>query len=109
MVPTECLQYNLKGDKSRAKRKAPRKKLLELVEVAQIVQYDVNEGVLMDATRAKRKAPRKKLLELAESESHKNCGHRHKIGAFMGQAREVCTLPFLTEASTICYGVLTGI
>ncbi|TKY71312.1 Separase protein [Spatholobus suberectus] len=59
--------------------------------------------------RAKRKAPRKKLLELAESESPKNCGHRRKIGAFMGQAREVCTLPFLTGASPVCYGVPTGI
>ncbi|RDX78338.1 Separase, partial [Mucuna pruriens] len=49
--------------------------------------------------RAKRKAPRKKLL--AESESPKNCDHRRKIGAFMGQAREVCTLPFLTGASPL--------
>ncbi|CAJ1963609.1 unnamed protein product [Sphenostylis stenocarpa] len=59
--------------------------------------------------RAKRKAPRKKIPELTESESPKNCGHRRKIGAFMGQAREVCTLPFLTGASPVCYGVPTGI
>ncbi|XP_014518647.1 separase isoform X1 [Vigna radiata var. radiata] len=58
--------------------------------------------------RAKRKAPQKKL-QLAENELPKNCCHRRKIGAFMGQAREVCTLPFLTGASPVCYGVPTGI
>ncbi|KAK7302457.1 hypothetical protein RJT34_13347 [Clitoria ternatea] len=59
--------------------------------------------------RAKRKAPKKKVLELAESDSPTICDHRRKIGAFMGQAREVCTLPFLTGASPVCYGVPTGI
>ncbi|XP_061337166.1 separase [Gastrolobium bilobum] len=60
--------------------------------------------------RAKSKVPRKKSRELAESDLPKNnCGHRRKIGAFMGQAREVCTLPFLTGASPVCYGVPTGI
>ena len=60
--------------------------------------------------KAKRKGPRKKVRELAESDSPNiNCDHRPKIGAFMGQAREVCTLPFLTGASPVCYGVPTGI
>ncbi|KAL1336318.1 hypothetical protein HN51_030706 [Arachis hypogaea] len=60
--------------------------------------------------KAKRKGARKKVQESAETDSPRiNCGHRPKIGAFMGQAREVCTLPFLTGASPICYGVPTGI
>ncbi|KHN33472.1 Separin [Glycine soja] len=84
-MPTECLQCNL------------------LSEEFEAMNLKGCKG------RAKRKAPRKKLLELAESESPKNCGHRRKIGAFMGQAREVCTLPFLTGASPVCYGVPTGI
>lgn len=60
--------------------------------------------------RGKRKVSKQKLQELPESDSPKNnCGHRPKIGAFMGQARDVCTLPFLTGASPVCYGVPTGI
>ncbi|XP_020220359.1 separase isoform X1 [Cajanus cajan] len=86
-MPTECLQCNL------------------LSEEFEALKLKGCKG------RPKRKAPRKKLLELTadESESPKNCGHRRKIGAFMGQAREVCTLPFLTGASPVCYGVPTGI
>ncbi|KAK7412084.1 hypothetical protein VNO78_03531 [Psophocarpus tetragonolobus] len=85
MVPTECSQCNL------------------LSEEFEALNLKGGKG------RVKRKVPRKKLLELAESESLKICGHRRKIGAFMSQAREVCTLPFLTGASPVCYGVPTGI
>ncbi|KAI5448524.1 hypothetical protein KIW84_015801 [Lathyrus oleraceus] len=60
--------------------------------------------------RGKKKVPKKKSRELLQSDSPKNnCSHRPKIGAFMGQARNVCKLPFLTGASPICYGVPTGI
>ncbi|XP_012569077.1 separase isoform X2 [Cicer arietinum] len=60
--------------------------------------------------RTKRKVPKKKSRELLESDSPANhCSHRPKIGAFMGQARQGCVLPFLTGASPICYGVPTGI
>lgn len=60
--------------------------------------------------RGKRKVPKKKSLELPENDSlSTKCNHRRKIGAFMGQARNVCKLPFLIGASPVCYGVPTGI
>ncbi|KAK6135420.1 hypothetical protein DH2020_030839 [Rehmannia glutinosa] len=37
------------------------------------------------------------------------CSHRPRIGSFMGQARDACTLGFLIGASPVCYGVPTGI
>lgn len=37
------------------------------------------------------------------------CNHRPRIGSFMGQARDACTLGFLIGASPVCYGVPTGI
>ncbi|KAJ1434987.1 SEPARIN core domain [Sesbania bispinosa] len=75
-LPTECLECNL------------------LSEEFEAMNLKGGKG------RAKRKVSRKKLRELPESDSPmNNCGHRRKIGAFMGQAREVCTLPFLTGAS----------
>ncbi|KAJ4962506.1 hypothetical protein NE237_022445 [Protea cynaroides] len=53
---------------------------------------------------------RKKLEEVSCSETCKNCsGPRPKIGSFMSQAREACTLPFLIGASPVCYGVPTVI
>ncbi|KAK7246827.1 hypothetical protein RIF29_41697 [Crotalaria pallida] len=87
-LPTECLQCKL---------------LSEEFEAMNL--KGGNKG------KAKRKVPRKKLQELVESDSHNNsnCCHRPKIGAFMGQARSVCTLPFLTGAAPVCYGVPTGI
>ncbi|KAI3445664.1 hypothetical protein Pfo_002329 [Paulownia fortunei] len=38
-----------------------------------------------------------------------NCNHRPRIGSFMGQARDACTLGYLIGASPVCYGVPTGI
>lgn len=35
--------------------------------------------------------------------------HRPKIGSFICQAREACTLPFLIGAAPISYGIPTGI
>ena len=59
---------------------------------------------------AKKKVSRKKLAEASEQDlSTDCCDHRPKIGSFMGQAREACTLPFLIGASPVCYGVPTGI
>ncbi|OIV91544.1 hypothetical protein TanjilG_08956 [Lupinus angustifolius] len=83
-IPTECLECKL------------------LSEEFEALNLKGGKG------RAKRKVPKKKLQELAETDSH-NCCHRRKVGAFMGKARSVCTLPFLTGASPVCYGVPTGI
>jgi separase len=58
----------------------------------------------------KRKAQRKKSPETCETSSFKDfCDHRPKIGSFMSQAREACTLPFLIGGSPVCYGIPTGI
>ncbi|KAI9176721.1 hypothetical protein LWI28_006369 [Acer negundo] len=58
----------------------------------------------------KKKVSRKKLTETLDIGLCKNgCDHRPKLGSFMGQAREACTLPFLVGASPVCYGVPTGI
>ncbi|XP_059463278.1 separase isoform X5 [Corylus avellana] len=58
----------------------------------------------------KRKARRKKSPETCETSSFKDfCDHRPKIGSFMSQAREACTLPFLIGGSPVCYGIPTGI
>ncbi|KAG8650212.1 hypothetical protein MANES_07G013200v8 [Manihot esculenta] len=58
----------------------------------------------------KRKVQKKKEIETCDSDSLKNCcNHRPRIGSFMSQAREACTLPFLIGASPVCYGVPTGI
>nr|XP_043623197.1 separase [Erigeron canadensis] len=37
------------------------------------------------------------------------CKHRPKMGAFMGESRKACTLPYLIGAAPVCYGVPTGI
>ena len=58
----------------------------------------------------RRKTRRKKSLEAHETSSFKGfCDHGPKIGSFMSQAREACTLPFLIGASPVCYGIPTGI
>ncbi|KAK2664690.1 hypothetical protein Ddye_003264 [Dipteronia dyeriana] len=57
-----------------------------------------------------KKVSRKKLTETLDTGLCRNgCDHRPKLGSFMGQAREACTLPFLIGASPVCYGVPTGI
>ncbi|XP_010245919.1 PREDICTED: separase isoform X3 [Nelumbo nucifera] len=57
-----------------------------------------------------KKGRRKKLQEAPSSDTCKDCsGQRPKIGSFMSQAREACTLPFLIGASPVCYGVPTAI
>ncbi|XP_057465962.1 LOW QUALITY PROTEIN: separase-like [Actinidia eriantha] len=59
---------------------------------------------------AKKKTSRKKFPEDVDIGTPTECcNHRPKIGSFMGQAREACTLPFLIGASPVCYGVPTGI
>ncbi|CAL8997984.1 unnamed protein product [Prunus brigantina] len=61
---------------------------------------------------AKKKVSKKKLPEACESSNPPiriSCDHKPKIGSFMSQAREACSLPFLTGASPVCYGVPTGI
>ena len=59
---------------------------------------------------AKKKTSRKKNPEDVDFGTPTECcNHRPKIGSFMGQAREACTLPFLIGASPVCYGVPTGI
>lgn len=58
----------------------------------------------------KKKVSRKKIIETSDIGLCKNgCDHRRKLGSFMGQAREACTLPFLIGAAPVCYGVPTGI
>ncbi|KAJ6704493.1 hypothetical protein OIU85_030317 [Salix viminalis] len=60
--------------------------------------------------KAKKKNPKSKASEAFDGGAAINsCGHRPKIGAFMGKAREACTLPFLIGASPVCYGVPTAI
>lgn len=60
--------------------------------------------------KGKKKSSRKKLLEHCDvNNCNPCCRHRPRIGSFMGQAREACTLPFLIGASPVCYGVPTGI
>ncbi|KAK9290720.1 hypothetical protein L1049_008894 [Liquidambar formosana] len=59
---------------------------------------------------AKKKVPRKKLPEACDIGTFKDfCDHRPKIGSFISQAREACTLPFLIGAAPVCYGIPTGI
>ena len=58
----------------------------------------------------KKKLSRKKSLEACNiSACNDSCNHRPKIGSFVSQAREACTLPFLIGASPVCYGIPTGI
>lgn len=60
--------------------------------------------------KAKKKNPKSKASEAFDGGAAINsCSHRRKIGAFMGKAREACTLPFLIGASPVCYGVPTAI
>ncbi|KAF8411822.1 hypothetical protein HHK36_004381 [Tetracentron sinense] len=61
--------------------------------------------------KGKKKALRKKQVqEACDSDTCKDgCGQRPKIGSFMSQAREACSLPFLIGASPVCYGVPTCI
>ncbi|GKV23855.1 hypothetical protein SLEP1_g33542 [Rubroshorea leprosula] len=58
---------------------------------------------------SKKRVPLKELPETHNDSSKNTFDHRPKIGSFMGQAREACTLPFLIGASPVCYGVPTGI
>ncbi|KAJ7968102.1 separase [Quillaja saponaria] len=59
---------------------------------------------------AKRKNPSKKLTDASKNSSRMEaCERRPKIGSFMSQAREACTLPFLIGAAPVCYGVPTYI
>ncbi|KAI3715733.1 hypothetical protein L6452_22720 [Arctium lappa] len=63
-----------------------------------------------DKRKGKKKASKKKSIEDCKvSSCTLGCKHRPKIGSFMGQAREACTLPFLIGAAPVCYGVPTGI
>ncbi|KAL5787518.1 hypothetical protein ACOSP7_004467 [Xanthoceras sorbifolium] len=74
--------------------------LVEEVEAKNVRGYKGN----------KKKVSRKKLTETSDPGLCKNCcDHRPKLGSFMGQAREACTLPFLIGASPVCYGIPTGI
>ena len=58
----------------------------------------------------RRKTRRKKSPEVHDTSSIKDsCDHGPKIGSFMSQACEACTLPFLIGASPVCYGIPTGI
>ncbi|KAL4588484.1 hypothetical protein LXL04_001375 [Taraxacum kok-saghyz] len=66
-----------------------------------------NMKIDVDKRKGKKKILRKKSDECCDSSRW--CKHRPKIGSFMGQAREACTLPFLIGASPVCYGVPTGI
>lgn len=60
--------------------------------------------------KGKKKGSRKKPPEDCDvSNCNPSCRHRPKIGSFMSQAREACTLPFLIGAAPVCYGVPTGI
>ncbi|XP_061982544.1 separase [Populus nigra] len=60
--------------------------------------------------KAKKKVPKTKAAGTFDGGVVINsCDHRPKIGAFMGQAREACTLPFLIGASPVCYGIPTSI
>ncbi|XP_042511471.1 separase isoform X2 [Macadamia integrifolia] len=61
-------------------------------------------------SNAKKVSRRKKSEEASCSKTCRTCsGPRPKIGSFMSQAREACTLPFLIGASPVCYGVPTVI
>ena len=58
----------------------------------------------------RKKVASSNLAETTDGSSLKNtCDHRPKIGSFVGQARETCTLSFLNGVSPVCYGVPTGI
>ncbi|KAJ6942111.1 separase [Populus alba x Populus x berolinensis] len=60
--------------------------------------------------KAKKKVPKTKAAGTFDGGAVINsCDHRPKIGAFMAQAREACTLPFLIGASPVCYGIPTSI
>lgn len=51
---------------------------------------------------AKKKIPRKKLSKACSSVVCEDyCNHRTKIGSFMSQAREACTLSFFIGASPV--------
>ncbi|KAI3778004.1 hypothetical protein L2E82_06951 [Cichorium intybus] len=60
-----------------------------------------------DKRKEKRKTSRKKSIEV--NTCTLGCINRPRIGSFMGQARQACTLPFLIGASPVCYGVPTCI
>ncbi|XP_024980177.1 separase [Cynara cardunculus var. scolymus] len=63
-----------------------------------------------DKRKGKKKTSKKKSVEPCKDDICTiGCKHRPKIGSFMGQAREACTLPFLIGAAPVCYGVPTGI
>ncbi|KAI3788961.1 hypothetical protein L2E82_01744 [Cichorium intybus] len=63
-----------------------------------------NMNIDGDKRKGKKKTSRNKSVNNTCSVS---CKHRPKIGSFMGQARQACTLPFLIGASPVCYGVPT--
>ncbi|KAK6945493.1 hypothetical protein RJ641_013037 [Dillenia turbinata] len=77
---------------------------IDLVNDLKSMDINSNKG------KGKKKASRKKQAEvLDKSSGHNYCSHRPKLGAFMSQARDACTLPFLIGAAPVCYGVPTGI
>ncbi|KAF9685049.1 hypothetical protein SADUNF_Sadunf03G0013900 [Salix dunnii] len=67
-------------------------------------------NIKIGKSKAKKKNPKPKASGAFDGGVAINsCSHRPKIGAFMGKAREACTLPFLIGASPVCYGIPTGI
>ncbi|CAK7357007.1 unnamed protein product [Dovyalis caffra] len=63
----------------------------------------------MNIKGGKRNAKKKAPGTCYGGSAMNSCEHRPKIGAFMGQAREACTLTYLIGASPVCYGIPTGI
>ncbi|KAK0589698.1 hypothetical protein LWI29_017484 [Acer saccharum] len=75
-----------------------------------LLAEEVEAKIARGCKGQKKKVSRKKPTETLDTGLCKNgCDHRPKLGSFMGQAREACTLPFLVGASPVCYGVPTGI
>ncbi|XP_021889373.1 separase isoform X3 [Carica papaya] len=72
----------------------------------------VSEFEALSVKGKAKKVSRKKATERYNDNftcNNHTCDHGKKIGSFMAQAREACTLPFLIGASPVCYGVPTGI
>ncbi|XP_074358633.1 separase isoform X1 [Apium graveolens] len=85
-------------------------------EVASCAQCDAITDELKSLSiheakgKEKKKSSRNFLPETCDvGKCNPSCRHRPKLGTFMSQAREACTLPFLIGASPVCYGVPTGI
>ncbi|KAL7119495.1 hypothetical protein ACP275_02G066600 [Erythranthe tilingii] len=64
---------------------------------------------MLNAWLRERSAASSKCDQCIVPNKSKKCSHRPRIGSFMGQARDACTLGFLIGASPVCYGVPTGI